>query len=96
MKLYITTTLTSSPAYGVHCMAQKYSRPSSEGVNISLKLIPCGEFGSTYLVTATAGDTLLPVCGVFTGVQTMVWLPMFWVFNTCTDLNASDCTPTKV
>ena len=74
----------------------KNSRPSSEGVNISIKLVPCGEFGSTYLVKATAGYTLLPVCGVFPSVHTVVWLPMFGFFNTCTDVNASDCTPTKV
>ena len=34
----------------------------------------------------------LPVCAVFLCVRTMVWLPVFAIFNMCTDADACDCT----
>ena len=34
----------------------------------------------------------LSVCAVFSCVQTMVWLPVFGIFNMCIDADAFDCT----
>ena len=34
----------------------------------------------------------LPACVVFSYVQTVVWLPVFRIFNVCTDVDACDCT----
>ena len=34
----------------------------------------------------------LSKCAVFSCVQTMVWLPVFMIFNVHTDVDASDCT----
>ena len=35
---------------------------------------------------------LLSVCAVFSFVQTMVWLPVFGIFNVRTDVDVCDCT----
>ena len=34
----------------------------------------------------------LRVCAVFLCVKTMVRLPVFWIFNMCTDVDACNCT----
>ena len=34
----------------------------------------------------------LSVCAVFLFVQTMVWLPVFGIFNVCTNVESCDCT----
>ena len=36
--------------------------------------------------------SFLTVCGVFSRIQTKVWLPMLGIFNMCIDVNACDYT----
>ena len=38
----------------------------------------------------------LSVCAVFLSVRTMVWLPVFAIFNVHTDVDACDCAQGKV
>ena len=58
--------------------------------------VPCGKFGSPYLGKAQQPQDqhypFLSVCGGFSFVWTMVWLPVFEIFNTCTDVDACDFT----
>ena len=54
------------------------------------------KFGSPYLGETQQpqeqGYPFLSVCAVFSCVPTMVWLPMFRIFNVCTEVNARSCT----
>ena len=54
------------------------------------------KFGSPYLGKAQQlqeqGYPFLSVCAVFLCVQTIVWLPMFRIFNVRTEVNAHSCT----
>ena len=58
----------------------------------------CGKFRrvSPYLDTAQQPqeqrDPFLPVCAVFPCVHTMVWLPVFVIFNVRADVDACHCT----
>ena len=58
--------------------------------------VPCRKFRSPYLGKAQQPQEqrypFLSVCAVFLCVQTMVWLPMFGIFNTHTDVPACNCT----
>ena len=51
--------------------------------------------GSPYLGKAQQPQEqrypFLSVCVVFSCVQTMVWLPVFAIFNVCTDIAACEC-----
>ena len=55
-----------------------------------------GKFGSLYLGKAQQPQEqrypFLSMCAVFSRVQTMIWLPMFAIFNVNTDADACDCT----
>ena len=55
--------------------------------------VPHGKFGSPYLgkVQQEQRYPFLSVCAVFSCVQTMVWLPVFGIFNVRTDVDACDC-----
>ena len=52
--------------------------------------VPCGKFGSPYLGKAQQPQEqlypFLSVCAVFSCVQTMVWLPVFGIFNVCAQM----------
>ena len=58
--------------------------------------MPCGKFRSPYLDKAQQLQEqcypFLSVCAVFPSVQTIVWLPVFRIFNACTDVDAFNCT----
>ena len=58
--------------------------------------VPCGKFRSPYLGKAQQPQEqrhpFLPVCVVFSYVQTMTWLPVFGIFNVRTAVDACDCT----
>ena len=58
--------------------------------------VPCRKFGLPYLGKAQKPQEqrypFLSVCVVFSCVQTMVWLPVFGIFNMLTDVDACDCT----
>ena len=55
----------------------------------------CGKFESPYLGKAQQMQErrypFLSACAVFWDVQTMVWLPVFGIFNVCTDVDVYDC-----
>ena len=55
-----------------------------------------GNFGSPHLGTAQQlreqRYPFLSVCAVFSCVQTMVWLPVFGIFNVRADVDAYDRT----
>ena len=59
-------------------------------------IVPCGKFGSPYLGKAQQPQEqrypFLSMCVVFPCVQTVVWLPVFGIFNVRTDVDACDCT----
>jgi len=59
-------------------------------------VVPCWKFGSPYPGNAQQlleqRYAFLSVCAVFSCVRTMVWLPVFGIFNVCTDVDACDCT----
>ena len=54
-----------------------------------------GNSGSPYLCKVQQPQeqcyVFLSVCVVFT-CETMVWLPIFGIFNVCSDVDACDCT----
>ena len=54
--------------------------------------VPRGELGLPYLVRRSSLPSSATVCAVFLCVQTMVWLPVFEIFNVRTDVDACDCT----
>ena len=51
-----------------------------------------GKFGSLYPGKSQQPQEqcylFLSVCAIFSCVQTMVWLPVFWIFNVRTDVDA--------
>ena len=55
-----------------------------------------GKFGSPYLATAQQMQVqcypFLPMSAVFPSVQTMLWLPVFRIFNVHTEVSACSCT----
>ena len=53
-------------------------------------LVPHGKFGSAQLMQEQHYPFLL-VCVVFSCVQTIVWLPAFWIFNEHTHVEACNC-----
>ena len=57
--------------------------------------VPCGKFELPYLGKVQQLQEqhypFLPVCVIFSCVQTMVWLPVFGILNVCTDADACDC-----
>ena len=59
-------------------------------------IIPCGKSGSPYPGKSQQPQEhrypFLSVCGVFSCIQTMIWLPMFGIFNVRSDADACDCT----
>ena len=58
--------------------------------------VPCGRFGSHNLGKAQQPQEqrypFLSVCVIFSSIQTMVWLPVFAIFNVCTDVDVCDST----
>ena len=58
-------------------------------------LCPCGKFESPYQGKAQQLQEqhylFLSVCAVFSCVQTMVWLPVFGIFNVRTDADVCNC-----
>ena len=60
------------------------------------RFVPCGKFGSPYLGKAQQPQEqrypFLPVCAVFSRVQTMVYGCQCLAFNVRTDVDAYDCT----
>ena len=63
---------------------------------MSYFIVPCEKFGSLYMGMSQQLQEqrypFLPVCEVFTCVQTMVRLPVFGIFSVGTDVDACDCT----
>ena len=59
-------------------------------------IIPCGKSGSPYPGKSQQPQEhrypFLSVCGVFSCIQTMIWLPVFGIFNVRSDADACDCT----
>ena len=57
-------------------------------------IVPCGKFGSPYLGMEQQPQEqrypFLSVCVVFWCVQTVVWLPVFGIFNVRTDSDAGE------
>ena len=82
------------------CIPKKEEEWRFDGINLfSTPFIPCRNLGRlTWVRLQQLQEQLaLPipnttVCAVFTFVQSKVWLPMFGIFNVCTDVNASVCT----
>ena len=62
----------------------------------STSLIPCGKLGMPYTVRLQQlqerCNSFLPVCAVFSCVQTMVPLPVRGILNTHADVEACNCT----
>ena len=61
--------------------------------------VPCGKFGLPYLGKAQKPQEqrfpFLSVCAVLLCVQTMVWLPVWDIFNVRIDFDACDYTRTQ-
>ena len=53
-------------------------------------IVPCGKFWSRQ--PQEQCYPFLSVCAVCLCVQTMLWLPVFGIFNVLTDVDACDCT----
>ena len=58
--------------------------------------VPCGNFGSPSVGMSQQPQEqrypFLLVCAAFSCVRTMVWLPVFGIFNVRADVDACDCT----
>ena len=76
----------------------KHVRTSKTAVYIIFKYLidPFGKFGSPSPDKAEQWPeqrySFLPMCAVFFCVQTMLWLPVFAIFNVHTDVDACDFT----
>ena len=55
-------------------------------------VVPWGKFGSPYLGKKEHCFPFVPACAIYVGVQTMVWLPVFGIFNMRLTVVACDCT----
>ena len=59
-------------------------------------IVPCGKFGSPYPGKSQQPQEqrypFLSVCGVFSCVQTMIWLPVSGIVHVRSDADVCDCT----
>ena len=78
------------------CLSVSVSVSVCLSVSLTVRLCPLREIRSPYLGKVQQLQEqrypFLPVCAVFSCVQTMVWLPMFGILNVCKDVDACDCT----
>ena len=78
------------------CLSVSVSVSVCLSVSLTVRLCPLREIRSPYLGKVQQLQEqrypFLPVCAVFSCVQTMVWLAVFVICNVHTHVDASDCT----
>ena len=92
----LKTYKSQKPTGFMHRDASQSTQMTSEKSFVSVLHCPLGEFGSPYLGKEQQPQEqrypFLSVWVVLLCVQTMVWLPVFGIFNVPSAVDTRDCT----